>query len=440
MSGADMNWILPDIPRVYTALAEWLACFICIMEMKKRLTGKLLAFVSAGMLGIQSVFLYMTDGLEGAGWILCMAAAVGLMYIYLFICCDISKGTAAHFLIRAFVTAEFAASLEWQVDCFFRYELGWESMWHRVLWLVVIYGAFYIIIWLLDIKFLQGSEEFEVTKQELIPYIIIGLAVFLMSNLSFVFSRTPFSGLYMPEIYNIRTTVDLGGLAVLYAYHVQWINLRIRYKMESLENFMHNQYVQYQQSQEVIDIVNYKYHDLKHYLAALRSGDLDKEGDSLLDRLEEEISSYETQNKTGNQVLDTLLTSKSMTCMKNHIEMTSVVDGTLFRFMDTMDICSIFGNALDNAIECAKKLPEEKRLIHVSAVAKKSFLIIRFENYCEDKLQFSEDLPKTTKDNVRLHGYGLRSLKYTVHKCGGEVDISTEDNWFRLKILIPLQI
>ena len=39
MSQTDMNLILPDIPRLYTALAEWLACIVCILEMKRRIRG-----------------------------------------------------------------------------------------------------------------------------------------------------------------------------------------------------------------------------------------------------------------------------------------------------------------------------------------------------------------------------------------------------------------
>ena len=127
--------------------------------------------------------------------------------------------------------------------------------------------------------------------------------------------------------------------------------------------------------------------------------------------------------------------------MKNHISMTSVVDGTLFDFMDVMDICSIFGNALDNAIECEKKIKDrEKRLIHVSAFSQRNFLIIRFENYCENDLKFDAELPTTTKEDSQFHGYGLKSLRYTVRKYGGEVDINVQDNWFELKILIPMEM
>ena len=71
------------------------------------------------------------------------------------------------------------------------------------------------------------------------------------------------------------------------------------------------------------------------------------------------------------------------------------------------------------------------------AVLQKNFLLICFENYYEEKLEFSDDIPVTTKRNKQFHGFGLKSLRYTVRKYGGEINISTEDSWFTLKILIP---
>lgn len=279
------------------------------------------------------------------------------------------------------------------------------------------------------------------TNKELLSCVIIGLAVFLMSNLGFVAVTTPFSGDGATDIFNVRTLVDLGGVAILYAYHAQVVDLRVRRELEIVQTILHNQYVQYQQSQEAMDLIHYKYHDLKHHIIALRAQESTSERESYLDKMEEEIQNFEVQNRTGNEVLDTLLNAKMLQCMKNNISMTCVADGTLFSCMDTIDICSIFGNALDNAIEYEEKQEEkEKRLIHVTAYAQKNFLIIRIENYCEEKFDFEYAFPATTKGDTQFHGYGLKSLRYTARKYGGEVDVNLEDNWFVVKVLIPMNM
>ena len=142
---------------------------------------------------------------------------------------------------------------------------------------------------------------------------------------------------------------------------------------------------------------------------------------------------------SGKELLDILIKMKYPKIISRNISITVSGNFHGISYMEPMDICIIFSNALDNAIECEKKIPEtEKRMIHVSMFVQQTFLIIRFENYCEGELNFEQNLPVTTKKQAEFHGYGLKSLRHTVHKYGGEVDIDVEDQWFRLKILIPL--
>ena len=79
-------------------------------------------------------------------------------------------------------------------------------------------------------------------------------------------------------------------------------------------------------------------------------------------------------------------------------------------------------------------------MIHVDAFCEKSFIIIRFENYYEGEIRFEKGMPVTSKKDTSLHGYGLKSLRYTVRKYRGEVQIDTRDSWFSLRILIPLDM
>ena len=63
------------------------------------------------------------------------------------------------------------------------------------------------------------------------------------------------------------------------------------------------------------------------------------------------IRQYEAENKTGNPVLDTLLTAKTLYCQQHGINLTCVADGTLLHFLTTGEICTIVGTVLDNATE-----------------------------------------------------------------------------------------
>lgn len=433
-----MEHIMPDIPRIYTAIAEWMACMLFILPVKKRFDkGKTWALMAVFLI-IQSVFLMITGSVKIYFWIPCMIIAVLLMIGFIYGCCEISLRDAGYFGMIAFVAAEFTASVEWQVVCFFWNGTVPVSV-IQIAMLVLIYGGVAVILYKMLHMHLPKDGKMGISLKEYISGLVIAIAVFAVSNISFLTENTPFSGRYSFEIGNIRTLVDLGGIAILYAHLIQCCELRVRKELEAVQNVLQNQYVQYKQSRESIELINYKYHDLKHQIAVLRSEEDPKKREEFLNRMEEEIRQYEAQNKTGNKVLDTVLTTKSLYCAKHGITFTCVADGTLLDFMDVMDICSIFGNALDNAIECELKIPEkEKRLIHVTVSKQKQFLILRFENYCEETLQYQEGTPVTTKKEKEFHGYGLKSIQYTVNKYDGAVSVNLEDNWFELKVLIPI--
>lgn len=434
---------LPDIPRIITALAQWLACLVCILPLKRRdsVRGGKFAAVSALFLAVQCIYMVVTDGFEGVAWNLCMAVSVFLMFCYIRAGAVTSRNNAIGCCCTAFIASEFAASFEWQIWCYIyeHFDIR-RNMW-GILMLLLVYGIIFICIWQINKNISSADEEFAVTGKETILTVVATLLIFAVSNLGFLPVSVPFAGRDSVEIFNMRTLVDLGGLAILYAYQSQWKSGHIQRELEAIQTILNSQYEQYKQAQRAVDMINYRYHDLKNHIIALRTNGNDSQRHEYLDKLENEIHDYEAMNKTGNQVLDTLLTSKNLRCMQHKIDMTSVIDGSLFDSMDVMDICSIFGNALDNAIECELKIKDyEKRMIHVDAFSEKSFLIIRFENYYEGDIRFERGLPVTSKKETSLHGYGLKSLRYTVHKYKGEVQIDARDNWFSLRILIPLYV
>lgn len=429
-----------DIPRLYTAIAEWAACMVYILNMKKRFEGKILAFIALGGLLIQSFFLVATGNVNIILWIPCMAAAVMMMIGFICLCHKGNWKDAVYVGLHAFVLAEFAASFEWLMHCYFFKEKAADvsSFWMVIIIYGIIYGFYGKLLTYQQLK----NEQFDIIGPELMATLLIAVSIFAVSNLGFVSMDTPFSTPYQWAIAIIRSMVDLGGAAIMYAYYLQRFQIRMKRELSLMQNIVQNQYLQYQMSKESIDLINYKYHDLKHQIAVLRAEENAEKRMAFLDRMEEEIHRYEVQNKTGNKVLDAVLTSKNVVCEQNGISLNCVADGELLDFMDVMDLCTILGNALDNAIECEMRIQEkEKRLIHMAVFSKKDFLIMRFENYFDGELKISEGILKTTKTKrSELHGYGIMSIKHAVKKYDGAVNINVQENWFELQVLIPIPL
>jgi len=430
----------PDLshtPGVYYAAAYGLSCTFYILQLPRRLNAPRLAAAQGGFFILLGAFMYCTDGL--ASWFIpCMLAIILMILLDIKLCCALSWLQAGYACIRAFILGEFAAALEWQLFYFGLTVLGLPlRMWVNLLFLLLSHGLVFGGMYLLERK-LRRAHPIDLTPREFASAAVICLVVFAASNLSYISANTPFSSRFTSEIFIIRTLVDLGGVAMLHAFHVRLRELDAELENAHLQNILHMQYENYRISEQSIDLVNQKYHDLKHQIQLLRS-EARWEKLEYLDRMEQEIRSYEAQNKTGNRVLDTILTAKSLQCQRSGISLTCVADGQALDFMHPMDISALFGNALDNAIESAKKLDApEKRLIHLSVARQRGFLRIRVENCYEGELHLEQGMPASTKRDKRYHGFGLKSIRSIASRYGGSMAIASKDGWFELRVLFPL--
>lgn len=427
-----------NTPGYYYAIAYALSVFVITCTNERKIGRWKLAAVSCAQFALLLFFMTVTDGVRQELFVPSMLLIVLLLLGYIYICNDFSLREAGFYFVKAFINGEFAASLCWQIYYYLRYVRGIQGELLKWVELILVYAVIFTILALMELNLKKDLEELHITRRELLVVIIIAASVFAMSNLSYLDQNGLFSGTFVMDIFIIRTLVDLSGIAVLYAYHVQVKEIQIRFEKETLHNIMEMQYKNYQLSKENIDMVNRKYHDLKHQINLLKTQAYVGKSTSYLEKMEREIRVYETQNKTGNQILDAVLTNKAMICQNKEIELKFIVDGGALSFMEDMDVSALFGNMLDNAIESAEKQREkQKRLIWLYVTKEKQFVRIRTENYCDEKIQFKNGMPVTTKKDRRLHGYGMKSIKSTVEKYHGSVVAAQENNWFELKILLP---
>lgn len=386
------------------------------------------------------LFMFLTDDVPTLLFWPCVTLEFCSLYTVMYLGNGMNPVKTMYYTIHVFIIGEFSASLEWLL-CFFVIRKTAMLSVIQIIFLAVLYLLVQCALFMIERKLFCKPSNVDINRRELLTVAVIGIAVYMMSNLSYASVNTPFSAQLPRELFNIHTWVDLGGLAILFAYHVQLIELQMKVDFDNMQNILDMQYANYQISKKSVDMVNQKYHDLKHQISLLRAEFDSKDALEYLDKMESEIESYEAQNKTGNKILDTILTGKSLYCQQNDIKLTVVADGYLLSFMDIMDISALFGNALDNAIESVGAIQDkEKRLIHLTISRDKGFVRIRMENCYDGGLDFENGLPKTTKKDRNYHGYGLKSIRSTVQKYNGSVRIEAKNGWFELRILIPVSI
>lgn len=426
-------------PGYWYAAAYWVGSMLAVSFNQRRLRGWRLAGMSAQLLALLTLFMVATDGVERQFFIPCMLLVFSILCLHLFAVCEIGLCKAVYFSVHAFIQGEFMASLAWQIAYYLgvRAGRGITALGGTALMIGVSVLAG-VVIYCIGSRFRDDNDSLEIGWKEMSVALAIGLSVYALSNMSYIVQDSPFSSRFPAEIFIIRTLTDLGGLAALLAYHMILRELRVNMEREYLKRLLHMQGENYRIAEESVALVNQKYHDLKHQIALLRSGLDSSERLAMLTRMEDEIKAYEAQNKTGNKVLDTLLTAKSLQCQPQGISLTCVADGKELDFMDPLDLSALIGNALDNAIESVMKIDDPgKRLIHVSVARQKQFVRVRVENCYTGQLHFEHGDPTTTKSDRKYHGFGVKSIRRIVDKYGGSTIIDAKDGWFELRILLP---
>ena len=429
-----------SFPRLHTAIAEWVACLIFILPRTKRQKSRLWLVVACLFFFPLLITNLVSEKQDGIFWVGLMILCMAEMILMILCCCEAGIWKALYYWAHAFIAAEFAASLEWQICC---YLIAGGTPLNEVQQLLIMTGVYLVafgILWMMNSHNQLLKNQPHISRREAISATVITLSMFLLSNVAFTFRDSVVSQSLGAGVLFVRTLADFSGLVMLYAHDEMRREIRLRFELEAMDNLFQRQYDQYRQAEENSKVLHCIYHDLKHQIDFIKEESDEQKKAAYLSEMEHAISIYDAEVNTGNSVLDTLLTSKNLVCKENGITMTCFAEADKLEYIDVMDICSLFGNAIDNAIEYEMKVEDrDKRLIKVTVYPQNQFLLIRIENYCEEVIPLRDDLPRTSKRDARLHGYGVKSILRVAEKYGGNVNISQADNWFSLTVLIPLE-
>lgn len=305
-----------------------------------------------------------------------------------------------------------------------------DFLWYLVIFLVSL--PFYVLFYFVFVRRIKKDDSININNKY-----IIALSVATMSIVT-VLSVYVMSGAersyYTSKLYSIVCCMLL--LALQFGLFVRSKEKRER---EEIEKMLHDEQELRRVSKENIDIINIKCHDLKHQIAAIRSMNNHEQIEESLKDVEKAVMIYDNVAKTGNEALDLILTEKSLQCEKHGIKISYIVDVGGLNVIGDVDLYSLFGNALDNALESVMNVPdEEKRVISVNVNSGNGFLSIHVDNYVENPPEFRNGLPVTTKKDKAYHGYGLKSIRYIASKYGGHVTVGVDDDIFNLDVIIPL--
>ncbi len=210
-------------------------------------------------------------------------------------------------------------------------------------------------------------------------------------------------------------------------------------------------------------------HDLANHLAvAVTLPEAQRE--DYIKSLMEDSAFSRSLRYCADPIVNAVLTVKEEQMSRYGIRLEARIDIPKELPFEKTDICALFSNALDNAVEACRRLPEAQRYVRVKSRARKGLFCLEVTNpvevvenrqspqtgtarICDDNggaHVFVEDrvegrwergkdrLPPTTKADKENHGFGLRSMKEIAERNHGAMEIRAEGGRFEVFLYMPL--
>ena len=191
----------------------------------------------------------------------------------------------------------------------------------------------------------------------------------------------------------------------------------------------------YKQQYENIRKVRKTQHDMKHRLVVIEQQLLEKDYERAQNYTRDFLMELDgvKEFKYGDNPLSTLLLMKEEIAKENGIDIRIDMDVLETTRISDLDLAMILGNLMDNAIEAAKEVKENPKILVL--IKTKGVLYISVRNTVKDsEMEKPFRHNYTTKEDALLHGFGISCIRELVDKNGGRFDLNVSEGWFRAEI------
>lgn len=308
------------------------------------------------------------------------------------------------------------------------------------LWGTVICAALYYYLletlYKKDIVILFGKRE----KWLLAFYGMYLFTIYGMIDISL--EEDPWMGEIIRTVMGVGTLIFSLGLPV-YIFKAR-AGAYYRDMKDYQEEYLQAQLSYFQQYKENQEETRRFRHDLNNHLLCLSEMMQEgkrEEAESYVNSLIKQEKALSPEVVTGDEMLDCMISSKLGRMGKEGISfhLEGILEGGLG--LSPMDTCCIFANAMDNAIEACKKIPEGgRREIDITLKKTEQFFCIEIGNTVSENQDMEKLLSSqgnfTSKKNRNLHGYGIYNMRRTVEKYGGIFRMECREKWVTVSIVL----
>lgn len=242
-------------------------------------------------------------------------------------------------------------------------------------------------------------------------------------------------------IYQITLSV-IAVLIINFTVFFLFDSLAILYQEKQEKGFVEQQNRYYENQLEIINASlessNILRHDMKNHLQTIftdiKNGNISEAQQHISDIADVYNAESEIIH-TGYPAIDSIVNFKLQAAKKNGVRVNASSTLPQGLNISSFDSTVIFGNLIDNALQAVSLMPENK-FIDFALHYSKGMLLIKITNPFINEIKKSGDKVITSKTDKKNHGYGLTSVKETVEKYDGTIEINLDDNIFTVTAVL----
>ncbi|ELC8443896.1 GHKL domain-containing protein [Clostridium perfringens] len=295
-----------------------------------------------------------------------------------------------------------------------------------ILTFLLLVGLILYIKYLLSIVF---SKKILSLSKYNIAIIILGLLV-ILSGKAFDSINISNTIVYKESIISINIAISLG--IVYFCIYRKYKNNNLEYKLKILENQLDYQKNYYESMIDNYDDGKKVLHDMNNHMSVIKyflENEDYKSMEEYVNSLSNRVPSNKDKKICGNKIVNAICVEKADICKEKNINISFDIAIEKELNIDIVDICTVFGNLIDNAIEaCDKNLGE--KFIKVSSRVYLNKLHVKVINSKENKVKKYNGKFISSKDDIKNHGIGIENVKQAVSKNEGYIEFRDSKNMF----------
>ncbi len=317
---------------------------------------------------------------------------------------------------------------------------GTDTAW----WMEAAYLLSFLIYLLVYVLLLKKNEVYlcHIELKYKLALLIQGSIFQMFYNFVFVFFNEN-EAMYGQDAYAVFF-ISIAGViySIFLTLGLAIKNVLSNRQNQELKSFMHMQKQQYDyQLKQSWAIRRFK-HDLVNHMGVLRELITQRKTENAkdyIDKIWNIQEDFDLKLHTGDSFLDVIVNYYFYLAKKEKIDFALSGKLTEKMSLDMVDLTSLMGNVLQNALEAAGKAAVPRIRVELMEHKKEIFIVV--SNSMAETIHTKGNLFATWKKDRENHGFGMKNIAAAVEKYHGECYMdSTAENgepMFKISISIP---